>query len=105
MADRLQKDNKIDGIPKNSKPDFLRKVVENMSRDQYGNLVNMADNRPISLELSKTWEVAPLIDDAGDNPMNYMLINKKESTAYKRMRPYTSEGFEVPEDVEEVLAK
>ena len=105
VADRLQKDNKIDGIPKDSKPDFLRKVVENMSRDQYGNLVNMADNRPISLELSKTWEVAPLIDDAGDNPMNYMLINKKESTAYKRMRPYTSEGFEVPEDVEEVLAK
>jgi hypothetical protein len=110
LADRIQRNFSKDdmdkrGIPKDAKPDFLRKVVENMSRDQYGNLVNVSDSRPILLNLSETWQVAPLNENAGKNPMNYMLINMKESTAYKRMRPYTPKGFEIPEEIEEIISK
>ena len=109
LADRIQRDlsdkkRKDMGIPKGAKADFLRKVVENMSRDQYGNLVNLSDSRPLLLKMSDTWKIMPIVDEdkAGINPMNYMLMNNKESTEYQRMRPYTPKGLNLPE---EVLAK
>ena len=111
LAERLQREESIDGLPINYDEDgkeiplpkdFLRKVVENMSRDQYGNLVNASDNRPMNLSLHKMWSVVPIDEENVSeflNPMNYTLENKKKSTSYKRMLPYTEEGLELPDKV------
>ena len=111
LAERLQREESIDGMPINYNKDgkeiplpkdFLRKIVENMSRDQYGNLVNASDNRPMNLSLHKMWSVVPIDEENVSeflNPMNYTLENKKKSTSYKRMLPYTKEGLELPDKV------
>ena len=82
---KLQKTNgnEIQGLPEDAKPDFLSKVIDLAERDQFGNIINRADKRPIDLNMYKKWELVPLDsrnENPGTNPRAYRIKNKTKST-------------------------
>jgi len=99
-AAKLQKTNgnEIQGLPKGDKytdpktntikyhplrADFLSKVIDLANRDQFGNIINRGDNRPIRLEMYKKWEIVPMNENPGTNPRAYIIKNKIKSTKVK----------------------
>ena len=109
LAERLQEEEEIAGLPVTKDDDgkeisppssFLRKVVENMYRDQYGRLTDLDNERPINLKLTKHWMVVPEngnVAEGSQDPMDYVLKLKKDSTTYKDMIPYDKKkGFKFP---------
>jgi hypothetical protein len=109
LAERLQEEEEIAGLPVTKDDDgkeisppssFLRKVVENMYRDQYGRLTDLDNERPINLKLTKHWMVVPEngnVAEGSQDPMDYVLQLKKDSTTYKDMIPYNKKkGFKFP---------
>ena len=88
LADRLQRDNEVTGIPEGAPPDFFRKLVQadHVLRDQYGAITNREDLRPIDLKLTKKYKVVKKANtpDGNFDAINYKIIkNTPSSTKYK----------------------
>ena len=88
LADRLQRDKEVTGIPEGAPPDFFRKLVQadHVLRDQYGAITNREDLRPIDLKLTKKYKVVKKANtpDGNFDAINYKIIkNTPSSTKYK----------------------